>query len=205
MHGVIRQYKVDPSQVEEIVSRARSGFVPLISSAPGFVSYTIADAGTAGLITVGTFEDQAGADESVRMAASWIKNNLAALLPNPPQVTSGTLTIRNVKENGQFGYGVMRRYTFDPGDVEEVTRRVREGLVPLITASPGFASYSVLDAGDGKIVSLSAFADRASAEASNKRSLDWVQENLGGFVPNPPEVITAEIKVRTARAATVTR
>src|SRR5690348_8370652 len=129
MHGVIRQYKVDPSQIEEIVSRARSGFVPLVSSAPGFVSYTMADAGTAGLITISTFEDQAGADESVRMAASWIKNNLAALLPNPPQVTSGPLTIRNVKENGQFGYGVMRRYTFDPGDVEEVTRRVREGLM----------------------------------------------------------------------------
>jgi hypothetical protein len=196
MHIVIRQYKVDSSAVEEIVRRAREGFVPLVSAAPGFVAYTMTDAGAEGLVTVSTFEDQAGAEESVRQAASWVKANLAALLPNPPHVTSGEVSIREVKEGVQIGYGVMRRYQFNPGDVAEVTRLVREGLAPQITNAPGFGSYIVLDAGAGVIVSLTAFTDRTSAEASTQQTLAWVREHLSSFHPQPPRVIGGEIKLR---------
>jgi heme-degrading monooxygenase HmoA len=204
MHVVIRQYTVDSNATEEIVRRAREGFVPLISSAPGFVSYTIVDAGADGLITVSVFEDRAGAEESVRMAANWVRESLASLLPNPPQVTVGEVSIREVRENVQAGYGVMRRYKFNPGDVAEVTRRVREGLVPQITSAPGFAIYTVLDAGEGVVVSLSAFTDRAAAEASTQQALAWVRDHLEPFHPQPPQVISGEIKVRAARAGTAT-
>jgi hypothetical protein len=204
MYGVIRQYKVDPSAIDEIIQRASDGFVPLVSRAPGFASYTILDAGAEGLITLSTFEDQAGADESVRLAASWIKDNLATLLPSPPQVTSGRFAIRNVPETGHFGTFVLRRYTFDPSQVEEITQRVSEGLVPLLSKAAGFAGYGVLDAGQGVIVSLSAFADRATAEAANKMALGWVHTNLAGLLPNPPEVITAEVKARKAKALAAT-
>src|SRR5919204_1933044 len=204
MHVVIRQYKVDSNATEEIVRRAREGFVPLISSAPGFVSYTMVDAGADGLITVSIFEDRAGAEESVRMAANWSRETLASLLPNPPQVTIGEVSIREIKENVRPGYGVMRRYKFNPGDVAEVTRRVREGLVPQITSAPGFGIYTVLDAGEGVVVSLSAFTDRASAEASTQQALAWAREHLGSFHPQPPQVISGEIKVREARSAAAT-
>ena len=204
MHVVLRQYTVDSNATEEIVRRAREDFVPLISSAPGFVSYTIVDAGADGLITVSIFEDRAGAEESVRMAANWIRENLASLLPNPPQVTIGEVSIREIKENVRPSYGVMRRYKFNPGDVAEVTRLVREGLVPQITSAPGFGIYTVLDAGEGVVVSLSAFTDRASAEASTQQALAWAREHLGSFHPQPPQVISGEIKVREARAAAAT-
>ena len=203
MHVVLRQYKVDPSAVDEIVRRAREGFVPLISAAPGFVSYTISDGGPEGVTTIGTFEDQAGADESVRLAASWVKDNLASLLPDPPRVTSGEASIREVNEGVRLGYGVMRRYQFKPGDVAEVTRLVREGLVPRIASAPGFAIYTVLDAGDGEAISLSGFTDRASAEASSRQTLAWVREHLGSFHPEPPQVIGGEIKLRHTRVGEV--
>ena len=204
MHVVLRQYTVDSNATEDIVRRAREDFVPLISSAPGFVSYTIVDAGTDGLLTVSIFEDRAGAEESVRMAATWVRESLASLLPNPPQVTIGAVSIREIKENVRPSYGVMRRYKFNPGDVAEVTRRVREGLVPQITSAPGFAIYTVLDAGEGVVVSLSAFTDRASAEASTQQALAWAREHLGSFHPQPPQVISGEIKVRAARAGAAT-
>jgi hypothetical protein len=35
------------------------------------------------------YEDQAGADESVRVAHDWVRDNAATLIPNPPQVTEG--------------------------------------------------------------------------------------------------------------------
>jgi hypothetical protein len=204
MYGVIRQYKVDPSAIDEIIHRANEGFVPLVGRAPGFVSYSLMDAGAEGLITLSTFEDQAGAEESVRMAASWIKDHLATLLPTPPQVTSGRFSIRNVRETGHFGTCVLRRYTFEPRHVEEITQRVNAGLVPLLSTAPGFAGYGVLDAGNGVVVSLSAFADRATADAAHAMALGWVHTNLAELVPNPPEVITAEVKARKAQAVAVT-
>ncbi|HXT37649.1 MAG TPA: nuclear transport factor 2 family protein [Chloroflexota bacterium] len=203
MHVVLRQYKVDPSAVDEIVRRAREGFVPLISAAPGFVSYTISDGGAEGVTTIGTFEDQTGAEESIRLAADWVKDNLAALLPDPPRITSGEAVIREVKEGAQLGYGVMRRYQFKPGDVAEVTRLVREGLVPRIASAPGFCIYTVLDAGDGVAVSLSGFTDQASAEVSSRQTLAWVREHLGSFHPEPPQVIGGVIKLRHTRADAV--
>jgi hypothetical protein len=38
----------------------------------------------------------------------------------------------------------IRYYQTDPGSVDEVVRRVKEGFVPLIRDTPGFVSYLVL-------------------------------------------------------------
>jgi hypothetical protein len=35
------------------------------------------------------FEDRAGAESSNERAAGWVRENLAELLPNPPQITAG--------------------------------------------------------------------------------------------------------------------
>ncbi|MEU2832163.1 hypothetical protein [Streptomyces lavendulae] len=35
------------------------------------------------------FEDQAGAEASIKRAADFVRDNLASLLPEPPQVTAG--------------------------------------------------------------------------------------------------------------------
>src|SRR5207244_2342775 len=93
-HTVIRRYKVDPGNVDEIISRAKQGFVPLISKAPGFRRYTMADAGGGELLTISTFETRQAALDSVRLAADWVKENLASLVPNPPEVTEGAVRVR---------------------------------------------------------------------------------------------------------------
>ncbi|MEU9410306.1 hypothetical protein AB0E08_32115 [Streptomyces sp. NPDC048281] len=35
------------------------------------------------------YDDRAGAEESVRRAADFVRDQLASLLPDPPQVTAG--------------------------------------------------------------------------------------------------------------------
>jgi hypothetical protein len=45
--------------------------------------------GSGEIAIVSVFEDQAGSEESIRAAADWIRQNLAALLPNPPEITAG--------------------------------------------------------------------------------------------------------------------
>ncbi|MFE3582727.1 hypothetical protein [Streptomyces vinaceus] len=69
--------------------RVDEGFVPLLRQVPGFVAYYWVDAGGGVMLSTSVFEDRAGAEESVTRAADFVRDNLASLLPEPPQVTSG--------------------------------------------------------------------------------------------------------------------
>src|SRR3982750_3995763 len=89
MHVAIRRYQMDPASVDEVMRQVNEGFIPIIKDADGFLAYYALNAGAGEIATVSVFEDQAGAEESVRMAAEWVGQNLAALLPNPPEVTAG--------------------------------------------------------------------------------------------------------------------
>jgi quinol monooxygenase YgiN len=191
MYVVIRRYKVDPANTEEIVRRAREGFIPLIARAPGFVGYRMARAENGDLITTSTFETRAQAEESVQTAAAWVRENIAALVPNPPEVTGGEVRVRHVASGVEPRYGIMRAYQ-GARNIDEATRRVEADLLPTLRQTPGLGSYTVLDAGGGTVVSLSAFQDREAAERSNEQVRAWAQENLREFLPNPPEVTRAE-------------
>jgi hypothetical protein len=69
------------------------GFVPIISQAPGFVAYYVVDAGNDLVASVSVFQDQAGAEESNRMAADWVKQNIASLVSGVPEITAGAVTV----------------------------------------------------------------------------------------------------------------
>ncbi len=88
MHAVIRQYQVAGS-ADEVIRGINEGFLPIIKDASGFQAYYALDAGGGRLATVSVFEDRAGAEESTRKAADWIRQNMASLLPNPPEVLQG--------------------------------------------------------------------------------------------------------------------
>lgn len=89
MYATVRRYEgvTNPS---EAARRIREGFVPIISEIPGFVAYYWVDAGGGVMISTSVFQDQSGAEASNMRAAGWVQQeNLASLLPNPPQVTAG--------------------------------------------------------------------------------------------------------------------
>ncbi|MEV6111065.1 hypothetical protein AB0L59_00760 [Streptomyces sp. NPDC052109] len=73
----------------EAARRVSEGFVPLVRDIPGLVAYYWVDAGNGVMISTSIFENEEGASESVRRAAVFVRDNLASLLPNPPQVMSG--------------------------------------------------------------------------------------------------------------------
>jgi len=89
MYVAIRRYQVDPGSAGEVMRHVNEGFIPLIKDAEGFLAYYALNAGAGEIATVSVFEDQAGAEESIRIAADWVRQNLAALLPNPPEITAG--------------------------------------------------------------------------------------------------------------------
>ncbi|MFJ7158865.1 hypothetical protein ACIQUQ_28530 [Streptomyces sp. NPDC101118] len=88
MYAVVRRYEgvTDPAEAGR---RVAEGFVPVLRQVTGFVAYYFIDAGDGVMVSTSVYENQAGAEESVRRAAEFVRDNLASLLPNPPQVTAG--------------------------------------------------------------------------------------------------------------------
>jgi hypothetical protein len=90
MYVAVRRYEgVDQGTVDEVMRRVNEGFVPIISQVAGFVAYYALDAGGGVVASISVFQDRTGAEESSRRAADWVRQNLASLLPNAPQVTVG--------------------------------------------------------------------------------------------------------------------
>ena len=89
MFAVIRHYHFDPKNGAEIDRQVREGFVPLVKKAKGFVSYHWLDTGKGEGASFGVFNDKAGADESVRLAADYVAKNLAKFMTQKPEVIEG--------------------------------------------------------------------------------------------------------------------
>jgi hypothetical protein len=92
MYASIRWYDKTDS-TDEIVRRVEEGFVPIISEGRGFVAYYHVDADDGTVATISIFEDKAAAEESDQEAADWVSENIASLVPNPPQITVGEVRI----------------------------------------------------------------------------------------------------------------
>ncbi|MCP3890517.1 MAG: hypothetical protein GY702_16835 [Desulfobulbaceae bacterium] len=69
------------------------GFVPTVSAGVGFIGYHLVDAESGVIATISVFETEEAAEESNRAAASWVKEALSTLLPNPPQITAGEVRV----------------------------------------------------------------------------------------------------------------
>jgi hypothetical protein len=96
MYVTVRRYEgvTDPSEAGR---RVNEGFLPLISEIPGFVAYYWVNAGGGVMVSTSVFQDQSGAEQSNRTAADYVRQHLAPLLPNPPQITAGEVVASKTK------------------------------------------------------------------------------------------------------------
>jgi hypothetical protein len=97
MYAAVRRYEgiTDDDEAARLV---RDSFMPQLEKVRGFVAYYWIDAGDGTMASLSVFEDQAGADESVRFAHQWIEENAPGLFPNPPTITEGTVVAHDNKE-----------------------------------------------------------------------------------------------------------
>ena len=95
MFAVVRHYHFDPKNSAEIDRKVRDGFVPLIRKAKGFVRYYWLDTGQGEGASFGVFQDKAGADESVHLAADFIHEHLAHLMSLKPEIVEGPVVAHN--------------------------------------------------------------------------------------------------------------
>ena len=89
MFAVVRHYHFNPGDSEKIDTLVQEGFVPLIKKAKGFIRYYWLDTGQGEGASFSVFEDKEGADESISLAADFVKDNMAELLIQKPEVIEG--------------------------------------------------------------------------------------------------------------------
>lgn len=93
MFASVRRYS-NVSSVGEVCRKIEQGFVPLLRRSPGFVAYYAIDGGSGTMATVSIFSTEDMAADSNEKALAWMKENVAHLQPEPPEVTSGAVRVK---------------------------------------------------------------------------------------------------------------
>ena len=91
MFAVIRHYHFDKKDSAEIDRLIQEQFVPIIRKAKGFVRYYWLDTGNGEGASFGVFKNKDGADESVALAAEFVRTQMAQLLRQKPEVIEGSI------------------------------------------------------------------------------------------------------------------
>ena len=86
MYATVRRY--DGSEIAEKLGARRSEIEEAIAQAPGFRAYFLVR-GESESISITVCDDEAGAAESNRIAASWLSENMADLSAAPPAISAG--------------------------------------------------------------------------------------------------------------------
>lgn len=91
MYAVIRKYQLDQGVSAELDRKIQEFFVPLLKNVPGFVAYYWLDDAKGTGASLSVFQDKAGAEESVRIAARFVEQHLAGLSLGSPEITQGVV------------------------------------------------------------------------------------------------------------------
>jgi hypothetical protein len=100
MNATIRRYEsIDQSRKSELIKKLDENLLPTLSELPGFNGYSVIDAGDGVMTSVSFFDTQAQADESTRVAASWLREQkLDTVLRTAPTITSGDVVVHKTRE-----------------------------------------------------------------------------------------------------------
>jgi len=102
MYATIRRYTpkaaLDQKAFDGLKQRIEDGFVPMAQEIRGFHCYYAVNVGNKQLITIGLFDDKAGAAESTRKAAEFVKKDPMKDQLGSPEIFEGDLLV--AKEAG---------------------------------------------------------------------------------------------------------
>ena len=91
MHVTIRRYDgIDPNRTVELTDKVNETLVPKLSKMDGFKGYYLIEGENGILSSLGLFETAAQADESTKVASTWVRDEkLETAFPNAPKISSG--------------------------------------------------------------------------------------------------------------------
>src|SRR5689334_9315455 len=96
-------------------------------------------------------------------------------------------------------YTTIRRYNVKPDSTPEIIKRAENGFLPIITKSPGFLAYDLVNTGHDTVTAISTFEDRAGADLSTKLAEGWVKDNLSSMITEQPTIMHGETGIHKAK------
>jgi hypothetical protein len=94
-------------------------------------------------------------------------------------------------------YAAIRQAKAKTGTAEELTRRIKEGAIPIISDVEGFMAYYVVYAPDDTVTAISIFNNHASAEEANRRAIAWIEQNLAPLLAGQATAVAGPVIVHT--------
>src|SRR5689334_5113416 len=184
----IRRYFVHKAPAKELAELVDRDFADRLSGQPGFVSYEFLDGGDGEALTISAFQEAAQAENSRDLARRWVDEALNDFELTTLDAVHGQIKLMRTTAgrpptahpDAPTGFAAVRRARFARGSVDELVKHAEDFARQLETL-PEFSAYQVLDCGNGDIIAVSHFRERASAEQSDELAARFVGDELQGF------------------------
>ena len=92
-------------------------------------------------------------------------------------------------------YTVVRLYKIKSGTFEEISQKAQEGFVSIVSSTPGFVGYYLVNTGNNNLMTISIIESQVGAYESTAAAAKWVKANLAEHVETPPTVIAGEASI----------
>jgi hypothetical protein len=110
---------------------------------------------------------------------------------------SSSIAHRNDSRKEDAMYAAIRQAKAKTGMAEELTRRIKEGAIPIISDVEGFRAYYVVYAGDDTVTAISLFNNFEGAEEANRRALAWIEQELSPLLAGQVHASAGPVIVHT--------
>jgi hypothetical protein len=204
MYLTIRHYAGVAARIHELTPKLEGGLVPILKQTPGFKGYCAIGTEDGDGVSLTIFESEDQGVQANDRARSWVQSDLVKLLPETPEVFSGSVQ-NQAGPNGQeasFGspgeplYVLIRKFEniSEPDKAEQFSREVS---VPAHRIAPGFRGFYSLwgDPSRSRAAIVTLFDTRENADRANEIILDLIREKSGSAVPKPTRVVAGKASV----------
>lgn len=194
---------IDPADQEEIARLVGDGFLPIIRESDGFVGYYLLPADEM-LASVSLFDTAEQAAASNEKARDFVAENLAPLLPNPPQIVEGLVEVMYVADADEMMmdegmtslHALLAIYHgFDMTYQDETVALVESVFLPNLLENGGLVSYFGVGDGVDKAVSLRVMASEERLQQGSDIAADFVGQYLADWLPDDPINISGQLAV----------
>jgi len=92
-------------------------------------------------------------------------------------------------------YAAIRRYTYERGNLNEMSALVERSFLPAVSQIAGFVAYYVIDSGMGTLTTVTVFETRDGADKSVRLAAEWTAKNLADVGLSRPQITAGEVRV----------
>ena len=212
----IRRYEgVDPADYSAIRQHAAAGFVPLLKESPGFLFYALANFEPDMLAAVNVFTSEDEMLAANALAADFVNERLAPLLPTSPEVMSGTVQLlifanhcpEMAEDSADKADGADSETASETdaaadmdsaylgysvyseyeeeAELAAINDLIRDQFAPIISDSAGFILYLTLADSDNNFIALNIFESLEELIAANTRAGEFVAAELAVLATSP--------------------